>query len=170
MQLNSLLDDRMMDQQRADEQKLRAAAQNDAARSTSAAIAWDDIAKAEQRNRDILIPYTWLEGARGFNSDLFCYARQLVRAADERAKPNAERLREYTDARAAAAARGARGDRRRSYPEFEQVKLSFSLERMREYLGPDHPIIKAVLGTMTPDDRARAAGQRLEARRSRRAH
>ena len=33
----------------------------------------------------------------GFNSVLFRYARLLVRGADERAKPNTERLREYTD-------------------------------------------------------------------------
>jgi hypothetical protein len=41
------------------------------------------------------------------------------------------------------------------YPAFEEVRLSFSLERMREYLGPDHPIVKAVLGTKSPDERAR---------------
>ena len=70
----------------------------DAQRKTAAGSAWDDIARAEQRYREILIPYTWLEGGAAFNSELFGYARQLVRAADERAKPNTERLREYTDA------------------------------------------------------------------------
>jgi len=34
-----------------------------------------------------------LEGAAGFNSQLFRYAREIVRAAAERSKPNAERLR-----------------------------------------------------------------------------
>src|SRR6185436_19318849 len=49
------------------------------------------------------------------------------------------------------------------YPELEAVKLSFSLERMREYLGPDHPVIKSVLGSKTPDQRAQEliAGSRL---------
>jgi hypothetical protein len=41
------------------------------------------------------------------------------------------------------------------YPAFEEVRLSFSLERMREYLGPDHAIVKAVLGAKSPDERAR---------------
>ncbi len=39
-----------------------------------------------------------LEGGVGFNSDLFGVARTLVRAAEERAKPNAERLREFGEA------------------------------------------------------------------------
>jgi hypothetical protein len=152
MQLASLLDDRMMDQRAADERKLRdAVTANPALRS--AATAWDDIARAEQQYRDILIPYTWLEGGAGFNSELFGYARQLVRAADERSKPNTERLREYTDAglgRLKTALEAATP----IYPAFEELRLSFSLERMREYLGPDHPIVKAVLGGKTPDERA----------------
>ena len=31
------------------------------------------------------------------------------------------------------------------YPEFEQVTLSFSLERMREWLGPDDAIVRRLL-------------------------
>ena len=51
------------------------------------------------------------------------------------------------------------------YPDLEQVRLSFSLERMREWLGPDHPVVKAVLGASTPDERARELVDRLAARR-----
>jgi hypothetical protein len=152
MQLFSLLDDRLMDQHAADERKLRATLQARGAKSALAA--WDDISRAEQRYRDILIPYTFLEGAAGFNSDLFLYARQIVRAADERAKPNASRLREYTDA-ALAQLKGQLEAPRPIEAAVEQVRLSFSLERMREYLGPDHPVIKAVFGTAGPDDRAK---------------
>ena len=63
MQLFSLLDDRLMDQHAADERKLKAAVQARGNKTTLAA--WDTIAKAEQRYRDILIPYTFLEGAAG---------------------------------------------------------------------------------------------------------
>ncbi len=152
VQQSSLLDDRMMAEREAEEQKLRAAVAKDPS-LTSARETWDVIAKAEQRSRDMHVPWVWLEGAGGFNSDLFFYARQLVRAADEREKPNAERLREYTEG-ALPQLRAALAAKTPVYPEFEHVKLSFSLERMREYLGPDHPIVKAVLGTMSPDDRA----------------
>jgi hypothetical protein len=154
MQLNSLLDDRMMDQRIAEERELRAAVQRASKGSTKASDPWDEIARAEQRERDILIPYTWLEGGAGFSSQLFAYARLLVRAADERAKPNASRMREYTD----AALPQLRAQLEAHTPiaaELEQVRLSFSLERMREYLGPDHAMIKAVLGSASPDERAR---------------
>ena len=154
MQLTSLLDDRMMDQRIADERELRAAVQRASKGSTKAPDPWDAIARAQQREREILIPYTWLEGGAGFNSQLFGYARLLVRAADERAKPNASRMREYTD----AALPQLRAQLEAQTPiaaELEQVRLSFSLERMREYLGPDHAMIKAVLGSASPDERAR---------------
>jgi V8-like Glu-specific endopeptidase len=153
MQLASLLDDRMMEHHAAAERKLRDAVNDDASAKTAAGSAWDDIARAEQRYREILIPYTWLEGGAAFNSELFNYARQLVRAADERARPNTERLREYTDtglARLKPVLEAATP----VYPAFEEVRLSFSLERMREYLGPDHPVVKAVLGVKSPDERA----------------
>ena len=153
MQLASLLDDRMMEQHAAAERKLRDAVTADATAKTAAGSAWDDIAGAEQRYREILIPYTWLEGGAGFNSELFNYARQLLRAADERAKPNTERLREYTDT-ALARLKPALEAPTPVYPAFEELRLSFSLERMREYLGPDHAMVKAVLGAKSPDERA----------------
>jgi len=153
VELASLLDDRMMELHAAEERKLREAVNADSAAKTIAGNAWDDIARAEQRYREILIPYTWLEGGAAFNSELFGYARQLVRAADERAKPNVERLRQYTDA-GLARLKPALEAATPVYPAFEEVRLSFSLERMREYLGPDHPIVKAVLGVKSPDERA----------------
>ena len=152
MQLASLLDDRMMERHAAEERKLRDAVNANPA-TRSAATAWDDIARAQQRYRDMLIPYTFLEGGAGFNSELFNFARQLVRSADERAKLNTERLREYTDAGLARLTPTLEAATP-IYPAFEEVRLSFSLERMREYLGPDHPIVKAVLGAKTPDERA----------------
>ena len=155
MQLATLLDDRMMDQRAAEERKLRDAVMADPKLKASAGDAWEEIAHAEEINRNILVPYTLIEGAGGFNSGLFGYARTLVRAADEREKPNAERLREFTDAQLPQLRQQLAADTP-VYPELEQVKLSFSLERMREYLGPDHPIVKGALGTDAPDVRARA--------------
>jgi hypothetical protein len=40
------------------------------------------------------------------------------------------------------------------YPELEQIEFSFSLERMREYLGPDHPIVRAIMSGDSPDSLA----------------
>jgi V8-like Glu-specific endopeptidase len=162
MQQAALLDDRMMDRQKAAEQAMRARVNADPALKQTVGDAWDTIARAEERYREILIPYTWLEGGAGFNSELFGYARLLVRAATERAKPNAERLREYTNS-ALPQLRAQLEAKTPVYPELEQVRLSFSLERMREYLGADHPIVKDVLEGKSPDERAREliAGSKL---------
>ena len=154
MQLAALLDDRMMDQRAAEERKLREAVAANA-RLKAAADAWDEIARAEATYRDILVPYALVEGAAGFNSDLFGYARTLVRAADEREKPNAARLREYTDASLPQQRQHLIADTP-IHAALEQVRLTFSLERMREYLGPDHAIVKKALGSVSPDERAKA--------------
>ncbi|MBP1634800.1 MAG: hypothetical protein H6Q10_1374 [Acidobacteria bacterium] len=154
MQLATLLNDRLMDERVEQERKLREAVQADPVLKAAAGGAWDQIAAAEAVYRDILGPYTWIEGGAAFNSDLFQYARQVVRAAEERAKPNAERLREYTDA-ALAQLRQALAAENPIYPGLEQLRLSYSLERMREYLGPDNAVVKQALGTATPDERAK---------------
>jgi hypothetical protein len=98
-------------------------------------------------------PYSFLEEGTGFNSRLFRFARLLVRAAAERPKPNTERLREYTDAAL------PRQEQQIAaplpiYPELERLTLSFSLERMREWLGPDHAVVRRLLSTDTPDSLA----------------
>ena len=154
MQLAALLDDRMMDTRAAEERKLRDKVMADPKLKASAATAWDEITRAETTYREILQPYVFLEGAAGFNSSLFNYARVLVRAADERTKPNPERLREYTDAQLPQLRQQLAADVP-VYPELEQVSLSFSLERMREYLGPDDAIVKQALGNVAPDERAK---------------
>ena len=46
----------------------------------------------------IYADYELLERGTAFNSELFTIARMLVRLAEETAKPNAERLREYAEA------------------------------------------------------------------------
>jgi hypothetical protein len=40
------------------------------------------------------------------------------------------------------------------YPQREVVTLSFGLERMREFLGPDHPLVRNLLAEFSPDELA----------------
>ncbi|MCU0975091.1 MAG: S46 family peptidase [Steroidobacteraceae bacterium] len=117
------------------------------------ADAYERIAKAQQVHRDIHVRHAFLEGGAGFNSELFVHARTLVRAAAERAKPNAERLRPYTDARLPAIERALRAETP-YYADLDQVRLSFSLERMREWLGPDDPLVRRIFGRESPDSLA----------------
>jgi V8-like Glu-specific endopeptidase len=149
-QLDTLHDDTFMAQRAQEEAALQAAVAADPALQAVAGTAWKDIEKAQQTYRNILLQYTFTEGAAGFNSDLYFQARALVRAAAERAKPNTERLREYTDA-ALPQVRQAIAAETPVYPDLEEVKLSFALERMREWLGPDDKLVRSVLGKESPD-------------------
>ncbi len=112
--------------------------------------AWDEIAAAQAVYRDIEQRYKVLEVARGFWSKHFATARWLVRGAQERAKPNAERLREYTES-ALPSLTQRLFSKAPIYPDYEKVKLGWSLTKMRELLGVDDPLVKAILGREAPE-------------------
>jgi Peptidase S46 len=119
---------------------------------------WEQTARASEVNQQISLPYGYLEGpqaiATGFNSALFRYARTLVRGAVERPKPSDERLREFRDTalplleRRLLAAVPV-------YADIEEITLSQGLMRMRELLGPDHPVVIQLLRTSSPEVLAR---------------
>jgi hypothetical protein len=110
---------------------------------------WAEIAAAMERQREIAFPYSFLERGLGFGSEQFFLARTLVRAAAEREKPNARRLREYVDAALPQLAREI-GAPVPIFPELERLRLTFTLERMREWLGPDHPVVRRLLARESP--------------------
>jgi V8-like Glu-specific endopeptidase len=114
---------------------------------------WHDIESASARERSLYLQYTFLEIGAGFNSGLFRDARLLVRGADERAKRNTDRLREFTEASLPAIQRELYA-RVPVYPELEVLTLSFSLERMREWLGQDNPVVRRLLSKESPDSLA----------------
>ncbi|NLG76267.1 MAG: S46 family peptidase, partial [Xanthomonadaceae bacterium] len=149
----ALLDDRLMADKSAREQGLREFVISDPALTRSVGSAWDDIANAQERMRQIYGRYLYLESAAGFNSTLFRYARQLVRAADERSKPNELRLREYADSNLQKLASSLLAQTP-IYPELEKLTLSFSFDKMREYLGPDDPIVRQLLSAESPQSLA----------------
>ncbi len=116
---------------------------------------WVQVAKAATRERELAYPYVFIEQRAGFNSQMYTYAMMLVRAAAERTKPNAERLREYTDAALPQLQQQIEAPIP-IYPELEQVTLSFGLDRMREYLGPDYPLVRNLLKEDSPESLAKA--------------
>lgn len=149
-QLDALLDERLLAAKRAEEAALRARVAADPQLAAATGDPWADIARAEAVNRELDLPYSWIEAGAGFNSALFSYARTLVRGAAERAKPNTERLREYRDAALPRVAQRL-GAPLPVYPQLEKLTLSFSLERMREWLGPDAPLVRELLAKDSPD-------------------
>jgi hypothetical protein len=147
-ELDALVDDTLMAKRRAEEQELRSKLAGD-----PATRAWDDMAKAQLAYRNQYIPYAFLESGAGFNSDLYRFARRLVRAAAERAKPNEERLREYTNSVLPQLEQQIKAATP-VYPSLEKATLSYSLERMREWLGPDDRLVRELLGSESPDSLA----------------
>lgn len=143
-QLDALNDDSLLEDKTAAEQKLRLLAHLDGTDP------WREIETATERERVLYLPYTFIENAAGFNSSLFRDARLLVRAADERRKANTDRLREFTDSSLPAMQRELFASVP-AYPELEVLTLSYSLERMREWLGPDHPVVRRLLSQESPD-------------------
>jgi hypothetical protein len=111
---------------------------------------WHEIEAAMARERELYPQYTFLENAAGFNSGLFRDARLLVRGAEERSKANTDRLREFSEGSLPGLERELLAHVP-VYPELDVLTLSFSLERMREWLGPDHPVVRRLLATESPD-------------------
>ncbi|MGI9169048.1 MAG: S46 family peptidase [Caulobacteraceae bacterium] len=114
---------------------------------------WGEIARAQVDRAALNSAYGLLERRPGFGSQLFAYARDLVRAAQERAKPNGERLPDYTDSRLPLLEKEVL-DVKPVYPSLEKLELAFWLTKVREYLTADAPETKAFLGADSPEDLA----------------
>jgi len=149
-ELDALLDDRLMQSKREEEAALRAKVAADAQLAQVTGDPWVEIEKAQVHEHELYLPYVFLEQATGFNSRLFGYARTLVRAAAERGKDNTARLREYRDAALPRVQQRLLAPVP-AYPALEKVTLSYSLERMREWLGPDAAIVRQLLVKDSPD-------------------
>jgi hypothetical protein len=142
----------------ATEQDLQTRVRRNRAATREVGDAWGEIARAETAYRGMFYRYQYLESIAGQRSLLFGWARDLVRAAAERAKPNADRIPRYTDARLATVEQGLRADRPVT-PSFEEVHLAFWLSKMREHLTVDDPGVRAILGSESPEALARRLSQ-----------
>lgn len=168
----ALLSDELLAHKTRDEQQLRARVAADpklAPIINSGGDPWAQIARAQERYRQIFDRQLYLESATGFQSMLFKHARWLVRAAAERSKPNEQRLREFADSNLGKMQGGMLADAP-IYPEQEELMLSFSLDKMREALGPDDPLVRRLLSSESPESLAKKliAGSKLADARLRR--
>jgi hypothetical protein len=132
---------------------LRAKVAADPALAAKTGDAWGEIARAQADRAALNASYSLLERRPGAGSQLFAYARDLVRAATERVKPNSERLPDYTDSRLPLLEKEVL-DVKPVYPSLERLELAFWLTKLREYLTADAPETKAYLGPDSPEDLA----------------
>jgi hypothetical protein len=147
-----LLDPVLLAAKRAEEDALRKFAQDKP--ELGAADAWDRIEQAQRTIARHALANNLLE-AYAFNSDLFAKARSLVRAADERAKPSGERLREFRDS-AREEFELALFSEEPVYKDFEILKIKNFLEFAAMELGANDPAVQAALAGQAPGVRAAA--------------
>ena len=149
-QLKALHNDSMMARKAEQERELRAAVAADPKLQAAYGEAWDLIDEAVDTYRNFYEEHLFIESAAAFNSDLFDHARTIVRGTAERELPNSERIRNYTDAALPRVEQGLSAARPID-KEYEKLTLTFSLEKMREWLGPDSTHVQRILGKRSPE-------------------
>lgn len=112
--------------------------------------AWGEIERAQAAYRGMFYEYQYLEARAGERSVLFSWARDIVRGAAERERPDAQRLQRYTEARIASVVASVNAERPVT-PDFEAIHLAFWLSKMREHLTVDNPAVRRVLGNESPE-------------------
>jgi hypothetical protein len=148
-ELDALHDDALLARKAEEQAQLRAKIAADPTLKAELGDPFGDIEKATSVEATLWLPYIYLEVGAGFDGRLFRYARTLVRGAAERAKPNDQRLREFTDA-ALPRIEQQLAAPVPVYPELERITLTQGLQRMREWLGPDDPIVHRLLAKDSP--------------------
>lgn len=148
--LDALHNDAMLAGKQEEERALQAAVASDPEMATEVGSAWADIATANETYLTFRDDYYFIESGGAFSSRLFNNARTLIRRAAEQQRPNEDRLRPYTDA-VLPRTRQLTLAARPFYPELEKLRLSFSLDKMREILGPDSPFVHQILGKKSPE-------------------
>ncbi len=147
----AMLNDRaFLAAKQAEEDALRAKVAADPKLEIQAGKAWDQIAEAQTAAAERFLPLRMLESGAGGGSELYYYARLLVRAAKERTKPNAERLPEYADTRLPLIERKL-ADVPPTNAALERIYLEHWLLKVRETLTVDDPRVQALMGRESPE-------------------
>jgi hypothetical protein len=144
----ALLDPVFFARKVSEERALRAAVAKNPALQKSVGGDWDALAAVQKRKAQLRNRYRYI--AQGiFFSDLFGYARELVRYPVEKKKPDGQRLPEFSQARLVTFEKQLELPVP-FYPGPEELGLNFWAKKMREDLGADDPFVKQVLGTKSP--------------------
>ena len=115
--------------------------------------AYEKIAEATRLLAAQSVRLALLEEGQGFSCDSFRIARTLLRAGDERPKPNGDRLREYSDSSRVSLELGLFSEKP-IYPDLEILTLTDSLTFLATQLGGNDPFAQRVLAEKSPHDRA----------------
>src|SRR5262249_8988777 len=140
--LQGLQDPAFMAQKQEAEKTFRAAVAKDP-KLADAATAWDRIEKANKTLNAHALNFNILERGIPFSS-LFSTARTLVRSAEERTKPNGERLREYTDSNKPSLEQQLFSEAP-IYDDLEQLLVASALSFAAEQSGMENELVQKIL-------------------------
>jgi len=149
-QLKALQNDSQMALKAEEERALRAAVAADTNLQADYGEAWDLIDGSVATLKTFYEDYLFVEAGAGFQGSLYGYAKTIVRGTAEQELPDSERIRSYTDASLPGVEQRLFANRPAN-KEYEKLMLTFSLEKMREWLGPDSEYVHAVLGNDAPE-------------------
>jgi len=152
-QLAGLRDARIFANKVDAERALRHAIDADPGLKNQYGTAWDVVEQTRGALATFLPEYVIVEGGAGFGSQLFYYARMIVRLVAERQRPDGQRLMEYSEARLPTLERKL-FSQSPIYPAAEIARLTDSLGFALDRLGPSHPVVQAALAGQTPEARA----------------
>ncbi|MBI2684802.1 MAG: S46 family peptidase [Acidobacteria bacterium] len=149
-----LTDAELMRLKRDAETRLRKAIADDPEKQKKFGAIWDEIEAYVKEYRTFYVDYSLFERAAAVGSEMFTLARSINRYAVEKARPNGERLREFTDA-ALPATEMAMYSTAPVYPALEEIVLAEWMKRMVEKLGKEHVLVARILDGRTPEEAAK---------------
>jgi hypothetical protein len=152
----ALIDARFMATRQAAEEDFRRRVAANPEVSRDVGDPWRDLAALQDDVRRLYPAFSLLEARAGGGSQFYNWAEEIVRGAQERPKPNAERLPEFGDARLPQVEQRLFAERP-TYPALDEVQLAWWLSKTREILTVDDPRIRPLLGNESPE----ALAQRL---------
>jgi len=155
--LETLTSESLAERKRQEDASLREWIAADPGRRAKYGDPWATLEQAQQRGKELQARFDMIVSGHGFgtggSSQLFYNARTLIHGATERAKPDGERLPFYRNANLPAVEQQLESNVP-VYPQYEQMRLSWALEKLRQKLGADDPFVHEVFGKQSPDELA----------------
>jgi hypothetical protein len=137
------------------ERRLRAKVAANQALAAEYGSAWTDLEAIQTLRAQLAPRYNAVSLVSSpYWTTLYADAVLLVRSAAERAKPNGERLPEFTDEGIADIEQQLEA-KVPVYPDLEELNFSFVLTELRRVLGTDDALVKQYLGNESPEAIAR---------------
>ena len=149
---SGLLKQAVMDGKLADEKKLRAELASNAKLKQQYGDPWSDLEKAVAIQKQIGVRAFYLDST--FGGNMMNAARTLVRAADEKTKPNTERMSMFREQALPSMERRLFSPTP-VYKSLELVQLTDGFQDMLDTLGAGDAFVQKVLAGKSPEQRAK---------------